>query len=294
MLSTCGMRRAVIDIGSNTVKLLVADVAHGDLQPVLAKDTATRLGQGVQQAGRLDPAAISRTVNAIANFLAEARRLGAGDCTAITTSAVRRAANRAEFLAAVRDQCGLPVEVISGEREAELIFRGVASDPFWAAQPLLVMDVGGGSAEFIQGRPGQVERLESTPLGAVRLAEEFGEDRFAELSEYLRRALRDRLAHYDHRRRLIGTGGTLTVLARVAQHDPIDHARLEEGELRALVMKLNALPLAERRAVPGLPADRADIIVPGGLVYILAMEALGAFEIVVSTRNLRYGVLLES
>ena len=121
------MRRAIIDIGTNTVKLLVADVKNGQVTPVVSKDQMTRLGQGVQQSMHLSRAAMARTVEAIRHFVADAKDLGVSDVFALTTSATRDADNGSEFLDAVRSACGLDAQVITGEREAELIFRGVCS-----------------------------------------------------------------------------------------------------------------------------------------------------------------------
>jgi exopolyphosphatase/guanosine-5'-triphosphate,3'-diphosphate pyrophosphatase len=285
------MRRAVIDIGTNTVKLLVADVHDGGVKPVLSKDATTRLGEGVDKTKRLLPAAIARTVKTVGEFAAEARKLGATDVRALTTSAARDAANRDDFLAGLRTACDLEVEVITGQREAELIFRGVSSDPAWSSEPILVLDVGGGSAEFIQGEAGKIERFQSLPLGAVRLTERFGED-FPALVVYLRATLYKLLAGLEVRgRKMIGTGGTATTLARI-QSGKVDHASISQEQMRALVARLNALPLAERKKVPGLPPERADIIVAGSAVFMVAMELLGAVELTVSVRNLRYGALL--
>jgi exopolyphosphatase/guanosine-5'-triphosphate,3'-diphosphate pyrophosphatase len=184
------------------------------------------------------------------------------------------------------------VELISGEREAELIFRGVSSDPEWSGARILVVDVGGGSAEFIQGTGGKMEIFRSLPLGALRLTEKFGEGRFAELCEYLTRTLRDALAGYKVSGcRLIATGGTMVTLARV-ECGAVDHATISREKLEALVRKLEAMPLAKRKKVPGLPPERADIIVAGGAVLLVAMEVLGASELTVSVRNLRYGALV--
>jgi exopolyphosphatase/guanosine-5'-triphosphate,3'-diphosphate pyrophosphatase len=285
------MRRAVIDIGTNTVKLLVADVQDGNVEPVVAKDRTTRLGEGVNESKRLSRTAIARTILTIESFLNEARRLGATDVLALTTSATRDAVNRDEFLDGVRCKCGLEVQVITGEREAELIFRGVSSDPEWSNQPILVLDVGGGSAEFIQGERGKIGRLQSLPLGAVRLTEQFGED-FAALTGFLRDTLRKSLSGYDVRhRKLIGTGGTSTTAARIAG-GMVDHSSITQDDLHALVDRLRGLPLPERKKVPGLPPERADIIVAGGAVFLVAMEILDVKELTVSVRNLRYGALL--
>lgn len=286
------MRRAVIDIGTNTVKLLVADVQDGQVMPIVSKDATTRLGQNVNATGRLSPLAIARTVEAIGAFAEEARTLGAPNVAAFTTSAAREAGNRDEFLDTVRRECGLDVQVITGEREAELIFRGASSDSAWASQRVLVMDVGGGSTEFVLGKSGVIEHCRSLPLGAVRLTEQFCDAGFADLTEFLRRTLRDALADFDRTGwRLIATGGTNTTLARVAKAK-VDHALLSQDEVRAVVARLNAMTLEERQRVPGLPPERADIIVAGGAVTLFAMEALGAQELTVSVRSLRYGALV--
>jgi exopolyphosphatase / guanosine-5'-triphosphate,3'-diphosphate pyrophosphatase len=286
------MLRAVIDIGTNTVKLLVADVQQGQVVPCLHKDKVTRLGEGVNESKHLLPAAITRTVDCINDFYMEAKASGATNIVALTTSASRDATNRDDFFNGVRQSCGLEVQLISGDREAELIFRGVSSDPEWSGKPVLVIDVGGGSAEFIQGGDGKMEIFQSLPLGALRLTEKFGEGKFAELSEHLRAILRQDLARYDlHGRRMIGTGGTITTLARIAG-ETVDHAKISRGKLLDMVQRLEAMPLAQRKKVPGLPPDRADIIVAGGAVFLAAMGVLGANELTVSIRNLRYGALL--
>ncbi len=284
------MRRAVIDIGTNTVKLLVADVGNGEISPIVSKDVTTRLGEGVDQTHRLSRVAIARTAQAVADYVADAREHGAVRITALTTCAARDAVNRQELLEAVRAKTGLAVEVVTGHREAELIFRGVTSDPAFARGRLLVMDVGGGSAEFVLGQDGRVQNWKSLPLGAVRLTEKFAD--FAALAEYLRTTLRRELAGFDAAR-LVATGGTNTTLVRLLK-GRVDHATFTLDEARALVMKLNAMTLEERRRLPGLPPERADIIVAGGAVVVFAMETLDAQELTVSERNLRYGVLCES
>jgi exopolyphosphatase/guanosine-5'-triphosphate,3'-diphosphate pyrophosphatase len=282
------MRRAIIDIGTNTVKLLVADLSDGQIIPIVAKDTTTRLGEGVDETHRLSRVAMVRTTQAIVDYVADAHEHGAIEIAAFTTSAAREAVNRQEFLDAVRATTGLAVETITGEREAELIFRGVTSDPVFTADRLLVMDIGGGSSEFILGQAGKIERLRSLPLGAVRLTEKFPE--FSDLAEFLRTTFHREIAGFGGTR-LVATGGTSTTLVRVLK-GKIDHATFTLDEIRSLVMKLNAMSLAARRQVPGLPPERADIIVAGGAVVLFAMEALGVYELTVSVRNLRYGALL--
>jgi exopolyphosphatase/guanosine-5'-triphosphate,3'-diphosphate pyrophosphatase len=260
--------------------------------PVLSEDRTTRLGEGVNENECLSIAAIARTLQVIDEFLGEAKALGATTIIALTTSACRDAANRNEFFDVVRQKCGLEVQLIPGDREAELIFRGVSSDPEWTGAPLLVMDVGGGSAEFIQGRDGKMELFTSLPLGALRLTELFGEGRFPELREYVRAVLCPALAQYKvDGSRLIGTGGTITTFVRM-ERGTVDHVTISRETLLGLVERLDAMPLAERKKVPGLPPERADIIVAGGAVFLVAMDVLGAIELTVSIRNLRYGALL--
>jgi exopolyphosphatase / guanosine-5'-triphosphate,3'-diphosphate pyrophosphatase len=286
------MRRAVIDIGTNTVKVLVADVQQGQVVPVLHKDRVTRLGEGVNEKQCLSTAAIARTLQTIDEFHLEAKTAGAVHIIALTTSACRDAANRNELFDAVRQKCGLEMEMISGDREAELIFRGVSSDPEWTNAPLVVMDVGGGSAEFIQGQDGKMEVFQSLSLGALRLTEQFGEGKLKELCEHARTILHPALMRYKiGGGRMIGTGGTISTFARM-EWGAVDHVAISQEALRDSVQRLGAMPLAERKKVPNLPPDRADIIVAGGAVFLVAMELLGADELTVSVRNLRYGALL--
>ena len=287
------MRRAVIDIGTNTVKLLVADLREGQVYPIVSKDQTTRLGEGVAATQQLSAAAITRTLAAIDGYLADAREHAVSSLSAFATSAARDARNRQEFLAAVRHQCGIDVAVLTGQQEAEFIFCGVASDPVWSSRRLVVLDIGGGSAEIIRGQGGKLKKWASLPLGAVRLTEQFRDRSFAELAAYLRTTLRSALADFaDPDCHLIATGGATTTLGRVAT-GTADHASLTFAEVSGLVAQLNAIPLAERKKVPGIPAERADIIVAGGAVLMFAMEAIGAPALTVSIRNLRYGALLK-
>jgi len=299
------MRRAVIDIGTNTVKLFVAEVQQRQVVPIVSKDRTTRLGEGVNESGRLSARAMERTIQAINEFQGEAKALNVVEIITITTSASRDAMNRDEFFDGVGKVCGLEVDLISGDREAELIFRGVSSDPEWSATPIVVTDVGGGSAEFIQGRDGKMEWSQSLPLGALRLTETFGEGGFAELCDYLREVLRPAFVPHARGRRMIGTGGTIVTLGRIMRadgsragaqpfNDEVDHLVISRTDLEALVRRLEALSLSERKKVAGLPAERADIIVAGGAVFLVAMDLLEAGELTISIRNLRYGACLDA
>lgn len=286
------MRRAVIDIGTNTVKLLVADVTERVVTPVFTAVRTTRLGEGLQHRGHLTAAAITRTVAAVEEFVAVATRQGAPTVRALTTSAARSAANGAEFLAAVQRQGRVTVEVLSGQREAELIFAGITSDPAWNNRPLLGLDVGGGSAEWMQGVNGNLEHWRSLPLGSVRLTETWG-DNFASVAGQLRRELPTALRDFRATgRSVVATGGGITTLARMT-HNQVDHVTFRLEELRAWGERLSAMPLADRKKVPGLPPERADIIVAATAIYVVTLEIVDAPSLTVSSRSLRYGAVLE-
>src|ERR1017187_2308535 len=149
------IRRAAIDVGTNSVSLLVADVAGYEIEPVCEQSKQTRLGHGFYETHRLQPEAIAATAAAVAGFAALARECQSVSIRVIATSAAREAVNREELTAAIEQAAGVKVEVISGDQEAELGFQGVTTDPQLAQAPLLLMDVGGGSAQFIVGMAGR-------------------------------------------------------------------------------------------------------------------------------------------
>ena len=165
------IRRAVIDVGTNSVKLLVADVDGREIRPVCEQSHQTRLGQGFYETHRLQAEAIDATAKAVAAFAATAREAQAASIRVIATSAAREAVNRDELTSAIEQASGLKVNVISGEEEATLGFQGVTTDPQLAQGSLLLLDVGGGSAQFVFGRDGQPQFRHSFPLGSVRLME---------------------------------------------------------------------------------------------------------------------------
>src|SRR5580765_3776931 len=162
-------RRAVIDVGTNSVKLLVADVTGRNVEPLLEDGRQTRLGKGFYETHRLQAVAIAQTALAVGEFCKAAEKLGAVNIRVIATSAARDAENPGELIAAVQKACGLRLEVISGEQEAEWAFRGAMSNPKLSRAPLLLLDVGGGSTEFILGQGDEISFRHSYPLGAVRL-----------------------------------------------------------------------------------------------------------------------------
>ena len=312
-------RRAVIDIGTNSVKLLVADVTPDSVEPVWEGSEQTRLGRGFYEDHRLRTEAIADTAKAVAHFVQTAGEQGASSVRVIATSAARDAVNAEELLDAVRVASGEAVEVISGEQEADWAFQGVLTDASLRSQPVLILDVGGGSTEFILGDAGRSVFRDSYRLGTVRLLEstqlsdpptpaELAATR-SQLRRFLDREVRPQIA--PHLRSceaaarsaalpgiaLVGTGGTTSILARLELQLPdYDRARIEATHftaerLRWHVERLWNLPLAERRELPGLPPKRADVILFGTAIFEAVMESFGIATLRVSTRGLRFAAV---
>ncbi|MCE9667393.1 Ppx/GppA family phosphatase [Myxococcus stipitatus] len=298
-------RFATIDIGTNSVLLLVAErTPEGRFEPVLERAEITRLGRGVDATKRLSAEGMEATLSVLESYAREARELGAQDVAVSATSAARDASNGAEFLAAAKQRADVTVEIISGKLEAELSFAAVHADfASEAAGPLLVLDIGGGSTEFIYGNPaGHVEFRHSFDVGAVRLTERFvrsdpmsAEDR-ARVEAHLRETFKA-LPPPPPGAVLVGVAGTVTTVYAV-QHaiDPYDAeavhgGTLSVGELSALVDRLCHRPLEERRALPGMQPKRADVIPAGALILLEAVKALGLDSCRVSDRGLRWGLL---
>ena len=298
------MRYAIFDLGSNSIKFIVAERASGRLRILRETSISTRLAESLISTCELRPEAIARTLEALRLLRAEADKLGARCFRAVATSAVRDSRNRREFLKSAKAVLGFPVRLLSGEAEAETIFAGVAADAHWRDRDLSILDVGGGSAEWVQGQAGKMSQRVSLPLGAVRLRERFlhaypvAPDTADLLVETVRAQIAPPLAAFNlGARRLIATGGTATCLVaihkKLADFDPrqVDHVTLTLAQVRSLLRSFTGRTLDELRSVPGLPAKRADLIIPGTAVILATMEHFAARRIGVSIRGLRYGVL---
>lgn len=313
----CPVRRAVIDVGTNSVKLLVADVAGHRVDPVWEGSAQTRLGSGFYQDHRLQPDAVARTAAAVAQFAATAREWKAGALRVIATSAARDAVNAHDLVSAIQRSSGLAVEILSGEQEAEWGFQGVTTDPELAAVPLLLLDVGGGSTQFILGQGGHRHFRASFPLGTVRLLEKRPVSDPPQPRELAgcRQWLRDFLAQQVRpslepamRRettspatsavQLVGTGGTTSILARMEvgleefDRQRMEGVRLSRDRVRWHTGHLWSLPLAARRQIVGLPKNRADVILTGAAIYESVMEEFGFPELRLSTRGLRFAAVM--
>jgi exopolyphosphatase/guanosine-5'-triphosphate,3'-diphosphate pyrophosphatase len=313
-------RRAVIDIGTNSIKLLVADVDGDHVAPLWEGSEQTRLGEGFYESHRLQPKSIAATAAAVAGFAEKAREWDSIRIAAIATSAVRDAANAGELLSAIQHASGLQVEIISGDREAEWVFQGVTTDPQLGLDPLLLLDVGGGSTETILGQGRRKHFQASFPLGTVRLLEHLPHSdppapeqlkacrRWARefVSTQVRPVLMPRMQWESKLHRiedgvqLIGTGGTTTVLACMeAKLETFDRPRIEGVRLSRERMgwhteHLWSLPLAARQQIVGLPGNRADVILTGAVICEAMMEEFKFAELRVSTRGVRFGAVLHN
>jgi len=309
------VRRAVIDVGTNSIKLLVADVRGRDVQPVHEESRQTRLGKGFYETHRLQPERMACTAEAVWEFAEVARERNSGSIRVIATSAARDAVNQHDLASAIERASGLKMEIISGGQEAEWAFRGVTTDAALAKTPLLLLDVGGGSTEFILGRGDEIHFAQSFPLGTVRLMEKIPHsdpptrDEFLRsrdwIKDFLQNEIQPKLEPALRREKrpgeiqLVGTGGTATILARLEtkaerfDREQIEKAVLSFDRLIAHRKVLWKLPLTKRKELPGLPKLRADIILTGVLIYEAVMESFGFRELRVSTRGLRFAAVMD-
>ncbi len=307
------MRVAVVDIGSNSTRLLVADVDResGAIEELDRRSRVTRLGHGVDATGSLDPDAIERVIRTLGEYRAVIDQLGATANLAVLTSAVRDAANGAQFAQRVRDEFQLDARVLSGDQEAQLSFLGAmsgrpADDPV-VEQPTVVIDIGGGSTEFVVGVHRHARFHTSLRAGVVRMTERHihtdppATDELQALAQDVRATLARGLPA-EHRADVqhgIAVAGTATSAAAIAQElDPYDPARvhgylLEFSTVELLLARLADMDEQQRRHVVGLDPDRAPTIVAGMILLEEAMRAFGLEHVRVSEHDILYGGALQ-
>jgi exopolyphosphatase/guanosine-5'-triphosphate,3'-diphosphate pyrophosphatase len=215
-------RVASIDIGTNTILLLIAEVEGKKIKPLFEMETVARLGEGVHESGILTKGAMNRSIETLSQYLRRCQAMKVQKIFAAGTSALREAKNSAEFLRWVQETLNLTVEVISGEEEARLSFLAVAKDLGEGDEPILVVDVGGGSTEFILGRGNQISQWISLPLGSVRFTEQFlhsdpvREEEWKTMEKKIRELLVN-IPHSQESSSMVAVGGTATTLASVEQ-----------------------------------------------------------------------------
>jgi len=300
---TSPKRLASIDIGTNTILLLVAEVEEEKkIKPLFETETVVRLGEGVQQTGILTKEAMNRGIKTLSQYFKRCQEMKVQKIFPVGTSALREAKNSGEFLRLVKERMNLSIEVISGEEEARLSFLAVSKDLPKANELILVVDVGGGSTEFILGRNSQINQWISLPVGSVRFTEQYLRYDPVREEEWntMERGMRELLAKIPHSQEpfsMVAVGGTATTLASVEQslegfiHEKIHHFVLKKEALRNQLLIYRSKTIEERKKIPGLPAARADVILAGGAILYLTMEELTCPYVLISCHGVRYGIL---
>jgi exopolyphosphatase/guanosine-5'-triphosphate,3'-diphosphate pyrophosphatase len=285
------MRVGVVDLGTNSTRLLVADVADGHVEEVARRTEITRLGEGVDERRKLLPLPIARVRNVLSGYRRELERLGAERVLAIGTSAIRDAENGDAFLGEIEWSYGFKTRLLSGEKEAELTRRGVANGRVLGDETV-VLDVGGGSTELITAH----ERT-SLDLGCVRLTERYlrADPPTAEELAAAARAVREALPALEPED-AVGVAGTITTLAalELGRYDPeqVHGHRLSREEVEAQLERLASVPLAERRELPGLEPERAPVIVAGAVIVREVLDRYELDGLEVSERDILHGAAL--
>ena len=301
-------RLAGIDIGTLTCRLLIADCSpQAPLKELRSERRILRLGEGVDQNKRLSPAAMDRVIHCLRDWKDVIDTYRVDGCTAVATSAVRDAANRDEFLDRVKREAGFDVEVITGDEEARRTLFGIRSGLPLGVTDLLALDIGGGSTEFILDRPGQQPVVRSIDIGVVRLCERVLRSdppslvEIQQAREWVRRETEAATTAMPRSStvQFVGTAGTVTALAAMAQklpvYDPvrIHNYRLTLATVQELERTLLSRKKADRVGLPGLEKNREEVIAAGAIIIRTVMETLGMESVLVSDLGLREGVLIE-
>lgn len=299
-------RYAAIDIGSNSVRMMAADVSRNGRFEVLAEDRqVTRLGESVFRTGAIEEAAARSVLAVLARMKQIYSRLGVLAVRAVATAAVRDASNGDEFLGRASDVLGEPVERISGLEEARLIHLGVETRWPHPQKRVLILDIGGGSAEVIDAEHGRLRAALSRPLGAVRLEEAFLhhdpplEEELRQMQEFIAEKLHAVGRKIEHAAfdRVIGTSASASAIVCAANRIPrerrqeADRRRVTAAQLRRLYRQLSAMDVEARRRVTGIGPRRAEIIVPGVAVMLDVLEMFGARQLYYCTAGVRDGIL---
>jgi exopolyphosphatase/guanosine-5'-triphosphate,3'-diphosphate pyrophosphatase len=299
-------RVAAIDCGTNSIRLLVADAAERRLVDVVRRMEIVRLGEGVDRTGRFSDAALARTFAALDDYAAQIRSLGAERVRMVATSATRDAANREAFVAGVRERLGVEPDVVSGDEEAALSFRGATADLLAAdaEAPYLVCDIGGGSTEFVLGDDGGPRAARSVDIGCVRMTERHlhddppTDDQVEAARADIEQALTSVAATVPVKEAasLIGLAGSVTTVTALAlglgSYDPerIHHAHVSASEVHAVTESLLGMTRADRAALPVMHPGRVDVIGAGALVLDTVLRWGGFAEVVASEHDILDGI----
>ena len=303
---------ATIDIGTNSVLLLIIEQQADNSIKVLA-DVATicRLGQGIGQTGELAPEAMARTLATLKNYRAQCNQHNVSKMMAVGTQALRIASNAKTFLQQVQKELGFEIQVITGEREAELTWRAASTD---FGKDIVVVDIGGGSTEIISCDRSLVrsfsrQKLESIslPIGTVVLTEQFcksdplTEDEFTQLKNFIDETVKNESTRArEYESTLVATAGTATTLAAMHQKMAVYHPAQIHGsilpvsDLQKMIEELKTKTLEERKKISGLHPDRADVILSGAVLLEQLAQIFHCSEITISDRGVRWGLVYEA
>ncbi len=305
-MTTQAIRRlAAIDIGSNSTRLMVAEATSEQDYRILDdhKET-TRLAHGLAATGQLSEAAMSRTLDALRRMKAIIEGYQVDKIAVIATSAVRETVNGPVFVQRTREELGLDIRVISGQEEGELSYHSAEAQFPLRELSVVCMDIGGGSAELVFAAQGQVDEIYSLPVGAVRMTEAFlhgdppASEEWRQFKLNLRQQFANQLGNLTfYPNLMVGAGGTFTALANISLRlrgqgtRPVRGYEMTRSDVRQILERLRHCSLAERRAIPGLNADRADIISAGVFVIDRFMKWLHVNRLVINDRGVRDGLI---
>jgi exopolyphosphatase/guanosine-5'-triphosphate,3'-diphosphate pyrophosphatase len=301
------VRIGAVDIGTNSVRLLVADVDENErLRTSHRMGEISRLGEGIDRTGLIDEAAATRTLDCLERFVQEAEYSGASRIRVAATNALRVARNGREIAARFSDRIGYPVEVLSGEEEARLVFLAVLSGLSPPHGRSVVVDIGGGSTEIISGMEQNGTQVISLELGCVRLTERFirsdppTDTELAAIRAHVRAVFAEKLGAFrsEGLDRTVGVGGTVTAFGALdlglVKYDPtrIENHLLSQERIQLIEKELCSIPVARRRDLAGVSRGRADIIPAGAVILTEFVARFPIPGLTVSTRGLRYGLVL--
>ncbi|MFQ5604296.1 MAG: Ppx/GppA family phosphatase [bacterium] len=298
-------RLAAIDIGTNTALLLVAEVSDkGEIRPLYQEEKIVRLGEGVDKNKKLSEQAIARTLRALRAYFHLAAQFHAERVLITGTSAVRDAANRSELIHQIKSEFGVELQILSGAKEARVTYFGALSNKPHLQGEILLIDIGGGSTECILGDNLNIHKSKSIDIGSVRLTERFikkdpiSDREFRQLRSAVQNQIDQHFSEWQtDANHFVGVAGTVTTLAamhlKLSNYVPekVDKLTLTALQIAHLVEELKSKTLAEKKNLPGLQPERADVILAGGMILLEIMRAFKMEQVIVSDRGLRYGVL---
>jgi len=298
-------RIAAIDIGTNTALLLVAEIRHRrEIHPLIQKETIVRLGEGVDKTGALKQEAIARTLTALNDYVETAHDAGAKVILASGTSALRDAKNRDLFIEQVNQLLNIDVQVLTGDEEARLTYLGALSNKTYLHGKIILIDIGGGSTEFICGNKKTIKYATSLDIGSVRLTEQcvkhdpIKDYEYEAIKQMVRRQL-EKIYNKMHKnnKHFLGVAGTVTTLAAIHMELEVYSSELVDGsmitfnQIAQIFDRLKIKPLEERKMTRGLKPERADVILAGAVILLETMRQFHFDKLIVSDRGLRFGLV---